>query len=128
MHLASSGGIRRDMQPKEIFDLAPFYEMECKPSALLVAIGATPSHSEAKRLIKQGAVQVNKQIISNNPLSLHNGDMVKVGKLFYRKVKMPSLKAEYHEFDKREDEEQFLRESGQFTEAQIQTYLREDFG
>ena len=53
------------MQPKEIFDLAPFYEMECKPSALLVAIGATPSHSEAKRLIKQGAVQVNKQIISN---------------------------------------------------------------
>jgi ribosomal protein S4 len=116
------------MQPKETFDLAPFYEMECKPSALLVTIGATSSHNEAKRLIKQGAVEVNKRVIGNDPLTLHDGDLLKAGKLFYRKVKMPSLKAEYYEFDKREDEEQFLREQGQFTEAQIQAYLREDFG
>lgn len=48
----------------------------------LVAFGLVPSKSEAKRLVEQNAVKLNGTtvVLSKNPLDLHPGDTIEVGR------------------------------------------------
>jgi len=57
---------------------------------LLVDSQLVTSRSEAKRLIEQGAVDINNSPISNiqSPISLKNGSIIKVGKRKFVKIKI----------------------------------------
>jgi tyrosyl-tRNA synthetase len=49
-------------------------------SHLLVRLGLADSRSEARRLITQGAVEVDSEIAKANSVSLRNGMIIRVGK------------------------------------------------
>jgi len=54
---------------------------------LVVALGAAPSLSEARRLIDQGAVELNGSVVRKKVVNVKDGSVVKVGKhRFYRIV------------------------------------------
>ena len=53
---------------------------------LLVAIGLAKSHSEAGRLIAQGAVSIDGEKISGNIANVKSGSIIKVGKRRFAKV------------------------------------------
>lgn len=58
------------------------------PVDLLVATKFTSSKSEAKRLMEQGGMEVNKSTIrsAKDPIRLKNGDILKVGKRKFLKI------------------------------------------
>jgi len=59
---------------------------------LLTAVGATPSNAEARRLIQQGAVQLNEEKITDSnldlPLPQKSTVLLKVGKRKYYKIRV----------------------------------------
>ncbi len=58
--------------------------------ALLVAAGLCPSKSEAKRLIQQGAVEIDGQRVSDAAakISVTTGSVIQVGKLKFRRIRV----------------------------------------
>ena len=74
---------------KTFQEKAPTYDKSIKANKdlLLTIEGLVGSKSEAKRLIAQGAVDVNDKNI-NNPLSkVKSGDKIKIGKRIFVKIK-----------------------------------------
>jgi len=57
---------------------------------LLIASKLAPSKSEAKRLVEQKAIEINKQAISlqSPAIRLKNGDIIKVGKKKFLKIRI----------------------------------------
>ncbi|MFQ6122079.1 MAG: tyrosine--tRNA ligase [Dehalococcoidales bacterium] len=71
--------------PEEI----PEFQSEYIPiNRLLVKAGLTGSHSEANRLIKQGAVSIDGKKISSNTAPYENGSIIKAGKRSWIKIKL----------------------------------------
>jgi tyrosyl-tRNA synthetase len=73
--------------PEEIkaFDLVklkdtPEVEVERDITRLLFDAGLVKSRSEARRLLDQGAIEVNGRKVSSNLVKLEDGDVIKVGK------------------------------------------------
>jgi len=71
-------------------DIAEFTtkQTDWDPVELLMAASLASSKSDAKRLIEQGAVEINGQAISNqqSALSVKNHDILKVGKKKFLKI------------------------------------------
>lgn len=72
-------------------DDAPVFtttQTEWNPVDLLVASGLAASKSDAKRLIEQGAVEINGEIVSQqlSAISVKNNDIMKVGKKKFLKI------------------------------------------
>lgn len=53
---------------------------------VLIAAGV-PSKSEARRLIEQGAIKVNGEVVKNPNETRKDGDIVKIGKKEFVKIK-----------------------------------------
>ncbi|WP_456399320.1 tyrosine--tRNA ligase [Mesoaciditoga sp.] len=78
----------RKETPKEVQEIEG--KNGIKLSQFLKEIGATPSASEAKRLIKQGGVKINNVAIKD-PFFVTNfkgGEILRVGKLKFYKIKV----------------------------------------
>ena len=78
----------RKETPKEVQEIEG--KNGIKLSQFLKEIGATPSSSEAKRLIKQGGVKINNVAIKD-PFFVTNfkgGEILRVGKLKFYKIKV----------------------------------------
>lgn len=58
------------------------------PSDLLVETSLTPSKSEARRLIDQKAVEIGGRIVTNEPIILTSGAIIRVGKKKFLKIKL----------------------------------------
>ena len=57
------------------------------PLAIIIAdAGAAPSRAEAKRLLRQGAVQLNGQPAAEQPVALREGDTLKIGKRIWLRI------------------------------------------
>jgi tyrosyl-tRNA synthetase len=79
--------------PEEIkaFDLVklkdtPEVEVERDITRLLFDAGLVKSRSEARRLLDQGAIEVNGRKVSSNLVKLEDGDVIKVGKRDFLKM------------------------------------------
>ncbi len=64
---------------------------------ILVGEGACKSRAEAKRLIKQGAVEINGEKIYDTKLNVDNNSVLQCGKRFFRRLTMPTLTLEVHD-------------------------------
>jgi tyrosyl-tRNA synthetase len=72
--------------PEEITE---FHQAEyISISRLLVKAGLVGSHSEANRLIQQGAVSIDGKKISSNTAPYENGSIIKAGKRSWIKIKL----------------------------------------
>ncbi len=58
---------------------------------LVVALGATESRSEANRLIKQGAVEIDGEIVGREAC-IYDGSVLQYGKRFWRRLELPPKK------------------------------------
>ena len=78
----------RTVQNKELPDEIPEsrYVGDMPISQLLVKAGLTESRSEANRLIKQGAVSVDGEKVTDSRMVIPKGSIVKVGKRRYLKI------------------------------------------
>jgi len=73
--------------PEEIAEFHLSFKSEYIPvSRLLVKAKLTGSHSEANRLIQQGAVSIDGKKISSNTAPYNNGSIIKAGKRRFVKV------------------------------------------
>lgn len=63
-------------------------QREWSPSDLLVETSLTPSKSEARRLIDQKAVEIDGRIVTNEPIILTSGAIIRVGKKKFLKIKL----------------------------------------
>jgi len=50
---------------------------------LVAALGLSPSRSEAKRLLAQGAVQVDGEKLEGNAIRIKNGMIIRAGRRRY---------------------------------------------
>ncbi len=87
-------GERKAQEAKEYFEKtfqgrSPDYSQEIKSSGILSATISelVGSNSEAKRLIAQGAVDVNGRRVSDPAMVLKGGEKIKIGKKIFVKVK-----------------------------------------
>ena len=64
---------------------------------ILVTEGACKSRGEAKRLIKQGAVEINGKKVYENKLNVDNNSVLQCGKRFWRRLTMPTLTLEVYD-------------------------------
>ena len=55
-------------------------------ATLLAEAGAAPSRAEAKRLIRQGAVELNGQKATEAPTEIREGDTIKVGRRTWLRI------------------------------------------
>ena len=57
---------------------------------LLVATGSVSSKSDARRLLEQGAIELNQSPINNKQLAIKisNGDILKIGKKKFVKISL----------------------------------------
>ncbi len=73
-------------------DIAEFTtkQTDWDPIELLVATKLASSKSDAKRLIEQGAVEINGKVISHqlSAVSVRNNDIIKVGKKKFLKIQL----------------------------------------
>jgi tyrosyl-tRNA synthetase len=89
----------RTVQKKEVPEEIPEFRLSFKNlspqqmevtgvdiSRLLVLTGQAKSHSEANRLIAQGAVSIDGKKISSNLAPIKSGSIIKVGKRRFAKV------------------------------------------
>ncbi|HSQ33503.1 MAG TPA: S4 domain-containing protein, partial [Peptostreptococcaceae bacterium] len=53
---------------------------------LVTTLKLSPSTSEARRLIKQGGIKINGEKISEEKLSINDGDIIQVGKRKFAKL------------------------------------------
>jgi len=62
------------------------------PAALVTRAGLAPSNSEARRLVKQGAVSIDGEKISDSPegVEIADGQILKVGKRRFAKIRLES--------------------------------------
>lgn len=84
--------VQRDEMPTDI----PEFEFSKNISTLaeaLVEAGLALSKSDARRLIEQGGVSINEQIINDpgSSFGVKNGDILKVGKRRFVKIKTSSV-------------------------------------
>ena len=59
---------------------------EVDPARLLVEMGMADSRSEAKRLIRQGAVEIGGKKVDEEKVTITEGDVVKVGKRRWARI------------------------------------------
>lgn len=114
----------------QTFDMSDALQVEVRLSNLIFWMKAASSKNEAKRLIIQNAVEINRvKINTDGNILLSNGDIIQVGKRHFRKVILPKVTGQYYEFEEneRDKEEAFLREDNTLSEETIQRYLKEDF-
>ena len=57
-------------------------------------IEACKSKSEARRLLKQGAVEINGVKVFDREINIEDQSIIHVGKLFWRKLTFPTLRLE----------------------------------
>jgi tyrosyl-tRNA synthetase len=81
----SKGQLPKDIPEKELADLA----FPCPGFDILLISGLAPSKSEARRLIKQGGVKVDGQVISEDYVfdNLDSPRLLQVGKRKFLKIK-----------------------------------------
>ncbi len=79
-------------QSKKFTDIPEQSITNANPTALslLTELGVSQSNADRKRLIRDGAISVNDQKITdlNQPLSLKTGDIIKTGKHSYIKISL----------------------------------------
>ena len=73
------------MPPLEL-DFAGAGSVTAPLAAILADAGAAPSRAEAKRLLRQGAVQLNGERVGEQPVELREGDALKVGKRTWLRI------------------------------------------
>ena len=64
---------------------------------ILVKEGVCKSRGEAKRLIKQGAVEINGEKVYDSKLNVDNNSLLQCGKRFFRRLIMPALTLEVYD-------------------------------
>lgn len=69
----------------------------CDLPQILKNNGACKSKSEARRLIKQGAVEINGQKVYETNLNIEDGAILRCGKRFWQRLKMPMLTLEVYD-------------------------------
>ena len=74
-----------EMPPLEL-DFAGADSVTAPLAAILADAGAAPSRAEAKRLLRQGAVQLNGERVDEQPVELREGDALKVGKRAWLRI------------------------------------------
>ena len=89
---AAQAHFTRVVQQKGLPDQIPPYEARVRqvdPVFLLVDSGLCPSKSEARRLIRQGAVEIDHRRITNatTPIALKDGMVIQAGKLKFRRLR-----------------------------------------
>ena len=57
----------------------------------LMHLSICKSKVQAKRLLKQGAVEVNGEKVTDRHITAANGDILHIGKLFWRKLVLPII-------------------------------------
>ena len=70
-------------------DLTPTVSVEAGEhniTDLLLAAGLAASNSEARRLLEQGGVKLNKQKVSTERITVKSGDLLQVGKRKFAKI------------------------------------------
>ena len=55
-------------------------------------IGGCKSKSEGKRLLKQGAIEVDGEMVIGRCIKVKDGSILHIGRSFWRKIKMPMIK------------------------------------
>lgn len=63
-------------------------QAEWNPADLLVDAGLAPSKSEAKRLVEQGAMEINGVRCQATSVTLKNNDIIKIGKKKFLKIQI----------------------------------------
>ncbi|MEA1959529.1 MAG: tyrosine--tRNA ligase [Chloroflexota bacterium] len=81
----------RTVQKKELPDEIPEFCTSIGPdpilaSSLIVSAGLAESRSEAKRLLSQGAVEIDGEKVSTETVSIKDGSVIKVGKRRFVKI------------------------------------------
>lgn len=79
----------RVVQKRELPEIIPVFKTESAKVSLLEALtksGSLPSISQAKILIKEGAIEVNGEKVSDTHRELKPSDIVKIGKYKYLKI------------------------------------------
>jgi len=64
---------------------------------LLPRIEACKSKSDARRLLKQGAVEINGVKVFDRKINIEDKSIIHVGKLFWRKLRFPIIRMEIME-------------------------------
>ncbi len=64
---------------------------------ILVKEGACKSRGEGRRIIKQGAVEINGEKVYETELSVDNNSVLRCGKRFWRRLTMPTLTLEVYD-------------------------------
>ena len=74
--------VQRQEVPEDVqeFPLSEVFRVGTSTSDVLTTTGAARSHSEAKRLISQGAVEVDGQRVNTEEVALSHGSILKVGR------------------------------------------------
>lgn len=93
---AAAAHFTKVVQKKEHPDQMPDYRAPSAgpvdPVSLLVDAGLCPTRSEARRMIRNGAVEVGGQRVTDitAKFTLQSGMVIQVGKLKFRRVRLPS--------------------------------------
>ena len=64
---------------------------------LMMIVGCCKSKSEGRRLIRQGAVDINGEKVFETHLNIEDGSILHVGKRFRRKLELPVLTLEVYD-------------------------------
>lgn len=78
----------QDRQTPEVVSEFPTKQSDWDPVDLLIAAKLVSSKSEAKRLIEQGAVEINGVMCHVSCVMLKNNDIIKVGKKKFLKIRI----------------------------------------
>ena len=123
------------IQPSSTVDLTNIFCLPERPTDLIISCGFAQSRSGAKRLIKQGAVEIIYHdmpqpflITSDTPIMLRDGMILHCGKRLWGRFKMPIIHAEVYEFTSQEDERSFLETCPHIDASIIDRYISEDWG
>ena len=116
-------------------EITELLTQEGRPSDLLLSTGAAQSRGEAKRLIRQGAVDLRDHreatpvVVKDDTLvTVKDGMILHVGKRFWFIFRFPRLMAEVHEFISEDDERVFLDGCPHISQEDRERTLREDWG
>lgn len=85
-------------KPLRIVDVTDSFGMDIPLVQLLVDCGAAPSRAQAKRLIAEGAVELNGESVRANSVFVRHNSILHVGKRFWRRLAFSSkVMAEVYE-------------------------------
>lgn len=68
-------------------DIREFKPQDNNLLAVLVEAGFCSSNSDARRVLEQGGVRVNEQVVENDDITLNSGDLVQKGKINFIKIR-----------------------------------------